>query len=74
MNNKELSAYAVSWQVSVSLPAYMEVKAPADLDERELIQYIRDNCLASFKIEADQLDYDDGFAEIENCFDAEVMP
>ena len=73
MNNNKLSTYSVSWQVSVLLPAYMEVKAPADLDEHELIQYIRDNCLASFKIDAAELDYDDGFAEIENYFDVEVI-
>ena len=49
----------------------MEVKAPAGLDEDDLIQYIRVNCLANFKIDTYELDYDDGFAEIENYFDAE---
>ena len=33
MTNNELTAYSVSWQVSVLLPALMEVKAPAGLDE-----------------------------------------
>ncbi len=51
----------------------MEVKAPAGLDEDDLIQYIRENCLADFKIDTDELDYDDGFAEIENYFDAELV-
>lgn len=51
----------------------MEVKAPAGLDEDDLIQYIRGNCLADFKIDTDELDYDEGFAEIENYFDAEVV-
>ena len=32
MINNNLSTYAVSWQVSVLLPARMEVKAPAGLD------------------------------------------
>ena len=73
MINNNLSTYAVSWQVSVLLPARMEVKAPAGLDEDDLIQYIRENCLADFKIDTDELDYDDGFAEIENYFDAEVV-
>lgn len=73
MTNNELTTYSVSWQVSVLLPALMEVKAPAGLDEDDLIQYIRGNCLANFKIDTDELDYDDGFAEIENYFDAEVV-
>ncbi len=73
MINNNLSTYAVSWQVSVLLPARMEVKAPAGLDEDDLIQYIRENCLADFKIDTDELDYDDGFAEIENYFDAELV-
>ena len=73
MINNTLSTYAVSWQVSVLLPALMEVKAPAGLDEDDLIKYIRENCLADFKIDTDELDYDDGFAEIENYFDAEVV-
>ena len=73
MINNTLSTYAVSWQVSVLLPARMEVKAPAGLEEDDLIQYIRENCLADFKIDTDELDYDDGFAEIENYFDAEVV-
>ena len=73
MTNNELTTYSVSWQVSVLLPALMEVKAPAGLDEDDLIQYIRGNCLANFKIDTDELDYDDGFAEIENYLDAEVI-
>ena len=73
MINNNFSTYAVSWQVSVLLPARMEVKAPAGLDEDDLIQYIRENCLADFKIDTDELDYDDGFAEIENYFDAELV-
>lgn len=73
MINNNLSTYAVSWQVSVLLPARMEVKAPAGLDEDDLIQYIRENCLADFKIDTDELDYDDGFAEMENYFDTEVV-
>ena len=73
MTNNELTTYSVSWQVSVLLPALMEVKAPAGLDEDDLIQYIRGNCLADFKIDTDELDYDDGFAEIENYLDAEVI-
>ncbi len=73
MINNNLSTYAVSWQVSVLLPARMEVKAPAGLDEDDLIQYIRENCLADFKIDTDELDYDDGFAEMENYFDAELV-
>ena len=73
MINNNLSTYAVSWQVSVLLPARMEVKAPAGLAEDDLIQYIRENCLADFKIDTDELDYDDGFAEIENYFDAELV-
>ena len=73
MTNNELTTYSVSWQVSVLLPALMEVKAPAGLDEDDLIKYIRGNCLADFKIDTDELDYDDGFAEIENYFDAEVI-
>ena len=73
MINSTLSTYAVSWQVSVLLPARMEVKAPAGLEEDDLIQYIRENCLADFKIDTDELDYDDGFAEIENYFDADVI-
>ena len=73
MINNNLSTYAVTWQVSVLLPALMEVKAPAGLDEDDLIQYIRENCLADFKIDIDELDYDDGFAEIENYFDAELV-
>ena len=71
MINNNLSTYAVSWQVSVLLPARMEVNAPAGLDEDDLIQYIRENCLADFKIDTDELDYDDGFAEMENYFDTE---
>ena len=55
------------------LPARMDVQAPADLDDQDLIQYIRENCLANFKIDTDELDYDDGFAEIENYFDAEII-
>ena len=73
MINNNLSTYAVSWQVFVLLPALMEVKAPAGLDEDDLIKYIRENCLADFKIDTDELDYDDGFAEIENYFDAEPV-
>ena len=73
MINNNLSTYAVSWQVSVLLPARMEVKAPAGLDEDDLIQYIRENCLADFKIDTDELDYDDGFAEMEDYFDTEVV-
>ena len=73
MTNNELTSYSVSWQVSVLLPARMDVQAPADLDHQDLIQYIRENCLANFKIDADELDYDDGFAEIENYFDAEII-
>ena len=73
MINNELSTYSVSWQVSVLLPAFMEVKAPAGLDEYDLIQYIRENCLADFKIDTDDLEYDSGFDEIENYFDAEVV-
>ena len=73
MINNNLSTYAVSWQVSVLLPARMEVKAPAGLAEDDLIQYIRENCLADFKIDTDELDYDDGFAEMENYFDAELV-
>lgn len=73
MINNNLSTYAVSWQVSVLLPARMEVKVPAGLDEDDLIQYIRENCLADFKIDTDELDYDDGFAEMENYFDTEVV-
>lgn len=71
MINKELSTYSVSWQVSVLLPAYMEVEAPADLSENDLIQFIQNNCLANFKIDTEELDYNDGFAEIENYFDFE---
>lgn len=73
MINNKLSTYSVSWQVSVLLPAYMEVKAPTGLDEHALIQYIRKNCLADFKIDTDELDYDNGFAELENYFDSEVI-
>ena len=73
MTNNELTTYSVSWQVSVLLPARMDVQAPADLDDQDLIQYIRENCLANFKIDTDELDYDDGFAEIENYFDAEII-
>ena len=36
MINNELSTYSVSWQVSVLLPAYMEVKAPTGFDEHAL--------------------------------------
>ena len=73
MTNNKLTTYSVSWQVSVLLPARMDVQAPADLDDQDLIQYIRENCLANFKIDTDELDYDDGFAEIENYFDAEII-
>ncbi|QNI86474.1 hypothetical protein SynPROS71_02715 [Synechococcus sp. PROS-7-1] len=51
----------------------MNVQAPAGLDEQDLIQYIRENCLADFKIDTDELDYDNGFADLENYFDAEVV-
>jgi hypothetical protein len=73
MNNDKFSTYAVSWQVSVRLPASMEVKAPADLDEGKLIQYIRENCSADFKIDTDELDYDSGFDELEYYFDSELV-
>ena len=73
MINNNLSTYAVSWQVSVLLPARIEVKAPAGLDEDDLIQYIRENCLVDFKIDTDELDYDDAFAEMENYSDTEVV-
>ncbi|WP_186595563.1 hypothetical protein [Synechococcus sp. PROS-7-1] len=73
MTNNELTTYSVSWQVFVLLPARMNVQAPAGLDEQDLIQYIRENCLADFKIDTDELDYDNGFADLENYFDAEVV-
>ena len=73
MINNNLFTYAVSCQISVLLPALMEVKELAGLEEDDLIQYIRENCLSDFKIDTDELDYDDGFAEIENYFDAEVV-
>ena len=73
MTNNELTTYSVSWQVFVLLPARMYVQAPAGLDEQDLIQYIRENCLADFKIDTDELDYDNGFADLENYFDAEVV-
>lgn len=65
--------YEVSWHVSALLPARMEVKAPAGLDEYDLIQYIRENCPADFTIDTDEFEYDDGFSEIEHCFEAEMI-
>lgn len=73
MTNNELTTYSVSWQVLVLLPARMNVQAPAGLDDQDLIQYIRENCLANFKIDTDELDYDNGFVDLENYFDAEVV-
>ena len=73
MTNNELTTYSVSWQVFVFLPAYMDVQAPAGLDDQDLIQYIRENCLADFKIDTDELDYCNGFADLENYFYAEVV-
>ena len=65
--------YEVSWHVSALLPARMEVRAPSGLDEHDLIQYIRENCLADFTIDTDEFDYDGGFSEIEHCFEAEMI-
>lgn len=67
-----LLTYTVSWQVFVTLPASMQVKAPAGLRDSDLIDYIRNNCLADFEIDVDNFEYDDGFADIEHCFVAEV--
>ena len=73
MTNNELSTYSVSWQVFVLLPARVNVQAPAGLDERDLIQYIRENCLADFRIDTDELDYDNGFDDLEDYFHVEVI-
>ena len=73
MSNDQFSTYAISWYVSVTLPASMKVIAPAGLEEDELIKYIRKNCPADFKIDTDELDYDSGFDELEIDFESEVI-
>jgi hypothetical protein len=71
-HDNNLSTYDVSWQVSVLLPARMKVQAPTGLCDNDLIDYIRNHCLADFEIDVDDFEYDDGFADIELDFDAEV--
>jgi len=65
--------YDVSWEVSVSLPASMKVKAPPGLNEKDLINYIRGHCRADFVIDVENLEYDDGFAEISHFFEYEEV-
>jgi hypothetical protein len=58
--------------VVVALPASMKVNAPAGLNEEDLIDYIRQNCDADFDIDVSDFEYDDGFDELECCFEFEV--
>jgi len=67
-NATALKKYSVFWYVTCLLPARMEVEAPEGLAEEELIQFIQENCSADFEIDTDELDYSDGFDEINHHF------
>jgi len=73
-HDNNFSTYAVSWQVCVTLPAHMKVKAPAGLCDEDLIAFIRDNYEfdADFEIDNDDFEYDSGFEDLELYFHAEV--
>ncbi len=63
-----LKTYDVSWNVCLTADASMKVKAPAGLSEEELKTFIREECDADFEIDTDQLDYSDGFEELDCNF------
>ena len=61
--------YDVSWTVFVQARAKMQVEAPAGLTEDELQVFIQNECAANFEIDTSEVDYDDGFAELDREFD-----
>ena len=64
--------YSVSWQISVPARALMQVEAPAGLSEDELQVFIRNECKANFEIDTSEVDYSEGFEELEYDFCVEV--
>ena len=65
--------YNVSWTLYAQARAYMQFEAPAGLSEEELKTFIREECDADFKIDSDDFEYDDGFADLDISFEYECV-
>ena len=60
----ELINYDIHWNVTVQLPASMQVSAPKGLTPEDLVDYVKENCTANFDIDTYDFEYDDGFEEM----------
>jgi len=60
----ELINYDIHWNVTVQLPASMQVSAPKGLTPQGVVAYVKENCMADFDIDTDDFEYDGGFEEM----------